>query len=113
MSIPLSRKRAKRMGLTGVILPFVLLVSTVEAQDESQWGSGKNLYDKVCGYCHDPEVGVGTLIAGRDLPELYVRAIVRSGLNAMPAFPASYIDDESIAQVTEYLSTLPAPEAEQ
>lgn len=113
MSISLSRKRAKRMGLTGVILPFVLLVSTAEAQDESQWGSGKNLYDKVCGYCHDPEVGVGTLIAGRDLPELYVRAIVRSGLNAMPAFPASYIDDESIAQVTEYLSTLPAPAAEQ
>ena len=29
----------------------------------------------------------------------------------MPAFPASYVDDESIALLVKYLSTLPAPAA--
>lgn len=98
--------------LLTVALPFTLPSATLHAQDESQWGSGQDLYDKVCGYCHAPEVGVGTVLAGRNLPEPYIRAIVRSGLNAMPAFPASFIDDESLAEVTEYLATLPAPAAE-
>lgn len=89
------------------VLALALLTWPAQAQEESQWGSGKNLYDKVCGQCHAPEVGVGTAIGGRGLPEAYVKFIVRNGFNAMPAFPASYIDDESIAQVTEYLATLP------
>lgn len=111
MSNPSSGKVAKWMRVASV-LPFALLAASAQAQDDSQWGSGKNLYDKVCGYCHAPEVGVGTAIAGRGLPEAYVKLIVRNGFNAMPAFPASFIDDESIAQVTEYLSTLPAPAAQ-
>ncbi|CAI07901.1 c-type cytochrome [Aromatoleum aromaticum] len=110
MSDSLSGKAAKR-ALVASVLPFALLAASTQAQDDSQWGSGKNLYDKVCGHCHDPKVGVGPVIAGRDLPESYIRYIVRNGFNAMPAFPASYIDDQSLAQVTEYLSTLPAPAA--
>ena len=86
--------------------------SRSQAQSGSQWGGGKNLYEKVCGYCHDPEVGVGTVLAGRELPAVYLNGIVRSGLNAMPAFPASFIDDESIDMLAEYLATLPAPDSE-
>lgn len=105
----ISDKTLKRVLVT-VALPLSLLASPVQAQDGSQWGSGKNLYEKLCALCHDPAVGVGTVIIGRGLPEAYIRYIVRNGLNAMPAFPASYIDDESIAQVTEYLANAPAPE---
>ncbi|MCK9540125.1 c-type cytochrome [Dokdonella sp.] len=108
MTHPLNRKAAKWL-LVASALPFVLLAASAQAKDASQWGSGKNLYDKVCGQCHAPEVGVGTALAGRNLPEAYVKFVVRNGLNAMPAFPASFIDDESIAQVTRYLATLPAP----
>ena len=100
---------AKRMLMTAVALPLPLLGTTTQAQQESQWGSGKNLYDKVCGQCHKPEVGVGTALAGRELPAEYLKFIVRNGINGMPAFPASFIDDESIAQVAKYLATLPAP----
>ena len=107
MSFPLSDKAAK-WTLMAAALPLALLAASAQAQEDSQWGSGKNLYDKVCGHCHDPQVGVGTAIAGRGLPEAYVKFIVRNGFNAMPSFPASFIDDESIAQVTEYLATLPA-----
>src|SRR5690606_26116312 len=111
MLYPLNEKTAKRL-LVASLLPLVLLAAATRAQDDSQWNSGKNLYDKVCSHCHAPEVGVGTVIAGRDLPETYIKFIVRNGFNAMPAFPASFVDDESIAQVAEYLSTLPAPAAQ-
>lgn len=112
MTYPWSSTAAKRVLTMGVVLPFALLVATAQAQDASQWGSGKNVYDKVCAHCHSPEVGVGPVIGGRGLPEAYIQTIVRNGFNAMPAFPASHIDDESIAQLTKYLSTLPAPAAQ-
>jgi mono/diheme cytochrome c family protein len=111
MSDLLSGKAAKRV-LVASVLSFALLAAAAQAQDDSQWGSGENLYAKVCGYCHKPEVGVGPVLQGRGLPEAYIKVIVRHGFNAMPAFPASFIDDESIAQVAEYLSTLPAPAAQ-
>lgn len=88
----------------------LLLLSAAAQADEPQWASGKYLYDNLCGHCHAPEVGVGTSITGRGLPVAFVEAIVRNGFNAMPAFPASYIDDESIAKVTEYIASLPPAE---
>lgn len=111
MSDFLSGKVTKRM-LFATVLPFALMTASIQAMADGQWGSGKNLYDKVCGLCHAPNVGVGPVIAGRGLPEAYIKSVVRNGLNAMPAFPASYIDDKSIAQVTEYLSSLPTPAAQ-
>ena len=113
MSFPLSGAAAKRIFVAVVVFPCALLASAAQAQEESQWESGEHLYDNVCGHCHKPEVGVGPVLEGRGLPEVYIKAIVRNGFNAMPAFPASYIDDESIAKVAEYLSTLPAPAAQQ
>jgi mono/diheme cytochrome c family protein len=82
------------------------------AEDAAHWNSGKNLYEKVCGHCHKPEVGVGTPIEGRELPPEYVKYIVRNGFNGMPAFPASYIDDASLELVAKYLGTLPAPKVQ-
>lgn len=104
---------AKRALAAGVILPLALLSAAAQAEESPQWASGKYLYDNVCGHCHAPEVNVGPALGGRGLPEAYIKAIVRNGFNAMPAFPASYVDDESIAKVTEYLSTLPATPAAQ
>lgn len=107
MALSLSDKAAKRL-LMASVLPLALLAASSHAEEDSQWGSGKNLYEKVCGQCHAPEVNVGPEIAGRGLPEPYIKAIVRNGFRAMPAFPASFIDDESLTLVTEYLATLPA-----
>ena len=111
MTFHLASRAATRVRVIGAVLPFALLVTAAQAQGDSQWGSGKKLYDKVCGHCHSPEVGVGPVIGGRGLPQVYITTIVRNGFNAMPAFPASYIDDESLAQLAQYLSTLPAPAA--
>lgn len=128
MSFSFSARAAKPLRAVAFALPFVVLAVAAHAQHDehaqngspsqpraqsgSPWQSGKDVYDKVCGYCHAPEAGVGTVLAGRELPEIYLIGILRSGLNAMPAFPASFIDDESIGMVAEYIATLPAPGAE-
>lgn len=83
--------------------------SDAAAAEAPQWGSGKELYDKVCGHCHKPEVGVGTVLEGRVLPPEYLQVIVRNGFNAMPAFPASWVDDAALAEISRYLGSLPPP----
>jgi mono/diheme cytochrome c family protein len=108
MACHAKHKLAKRL-LTLSLLPLTSLAAAADAQDDENagWGSGQNLYEKVCAHCHAPEVGVGTAIAGRGLPEAYIKVFVRNGINAMPSFPASFIDDESIALVAAYLASLP------
>lgn len=99
------------IGSVLLLLTAPLFAQTPAAAGSSPWGSGKNLYEKICAHCHAPEVGVGTAIQGRGLPEPYVKYVVRHGLNGMPAFPASYIDDAAISMVTEYIASLPAQPA--
>lgn len=66
------------------------------------WKDGAEGYAKVCGYCH--ESNVGPVIRGRALPAAYTRSVVRNGSRAMPAFRTSEIDDKSLAKVAEYIS---------
>lgn len=66
------------------------------------WKDGAEVYAKVCGYCH--ESNVGPVIRGRDLPPAYIRFVVRNGNRAMPSFRSSEIDDESLAKLAEYIS---------
>ena len=74
-----------------------------EARSEGfVWKDGAEVYAKVCGYCHDAQVG--PQIRGRSLPAAYIRSIVRNGNRAMPAFRSSEIDDESLAKLAEYIS---------
>ena len=65
------------------------------ADSSGKWKSSQETYDKVCAYCH--EANVGPVLTGRKLPPEYVRAIVRSGNRAMPAFRPTEIDDEILA----------------
>ena len=106
MAFPVKGKAAQWLTAGGVMCA---LLAPLAHAEEPQWDSGEQLYVKVCGHCHEPAVGVGPALGGRTLPEPYIRAIVRNGFNAMPAFPASFIDDASLAAVTEYLATLPGP----
>lgn len=105
-------RRATTPGLiVALALPLAALVAPAHADDDDgrQWRSGQVLYEKVCGHCHRPEVGVGTLLEGRELPPEYLKVIVRNGLGAMPAFPESFVDDASLAELARYLGTLPVP----
>lgn len=80
----------------------------VGTQVSTDFLSGNHTYDTVCGQCH--EVGVGPILRGRQLPAELVTQIARNGMAAMPAFPASAISDEQLAEVAQFIATSPAPE---
>ncbi|MCY1231207.1 4-cresol dehydrogenase [hydroxylating] cytochrome c subunit [compost metagenome] len=109
MSSLLNSKAVKRPLLAGLALPLVLLSGLAFADGDGVWKSGENVYQKICGHCH--EAKVGPVITGRQLPPEYITAVVRNGFRAMPAFPASFIDDKALRQVAEYISKTPAPAA--
>ncbi|MDX9874039.1 MAG: cytochrome c [Spongiibacteraceae bacterium] len=102
---------AKRMAATCFAWALAMSAGSAfaaDAGDNATWKDGKHVYDKVCGYCHD-DGRVGPELLGRQLPAAYAAAIVRHGFRAMPAFPASYIDDASLQKVGEFIATAPAP----
>lgn len=72
------------------------------AGSADRWKSGEEVYAKVCGYCH--QTGIGPVIKGRKLPAGYTAHTVRNGLRAMPAFPASFINDQALREVADYIS---------
>lgn len=109
MALPMFSRKPTSASAAALALPLAVLASLSQAAEQPQWRSGEDLYNKVCGYCHKPAVGVGTVLEGRELPVVYLKTIVRHGLNAMPAFPASYVDDASLAELSKYLATLPTP----
>ncbi|MBH8609893.1 c-type cytochrome [Pseudomonas mohnii] len=105
----LNSPAVKRTLAACFTLPFILLAGNAAADGDGVWKGGENVYAKVCGHCHENKVG--PQITGRQLPPQYITAIVRHGFRAMPAFPASFIDDNSLQQVAEYISKTSAPAA--
>jgi 4-cresol dehydrogenase (hydroxylating) cytochrome subunit len=101
-STSLNRIRAASIALPLlVVIPFV-----ASAAGDGKWHGGADIYSKVCGYCH--QVGVGPVIKGRQLPPEYIEMVVRHGFQGMPAFPASFIDDQSLQDIANYVSQSPA-----
>ena len=81
----------------------LVAVASASADSSGKWQNSQEIYDKVCGYCH--EANVGPVITGRNLPTDYIRAIVRNGNRAMPSFRESEIDDLALAGVAKRVST--------
>ena len=107
------RRRRLERGPRALLLAVALVaalaaadISTAEAPQAastaSGWRSGKEVYDDVCGHCH--ETGVGPMIRGRQLPAAVVTVFARNGSRAMPAFRASEIDDAALAQLADFVS---------
>lgn len=109
MSQPPIQQALRRAVTSCLALPLILLAGTACADGDGVWKSGENVYAKVCGHCHEGQVG--PQIKGRQLPPAYISAVVRNGFRAMPAFPASFIDDNALQQVGDYLQKSSAPPA--
>ena len=107
MSLLPTQQAVRRTVSTCLALPLLLLAGTAAADGDGVWKSGENVYAKVCGHCHEGQVG--PQLKGRQLPASYISAIVRNGFRAMPAFPASFIDDNALQQVGDYIANSPAP----
>lgn len=110
MSSLLNSPAVKRSLALCLSLPLAVLATTATADGDGVWKNGENVYAKVCGHCH--EKNVGPQIKGRQLPTPYITAVVRNGFRAMPAFPASFIDDNALQQVADYISKAPATAAQ-
>lgn len=87
---------------TGMASLACLLSLAAWAGPNDSWKNGEEIYTKVCGYCH--QTGIGPVIKGRRLPAEYTTRVVRYGFRAMPAFPASFIDDQALRGVANYIS---------
>ncbi|MBI2313819.1 MAG: cytochrome c [Betaproteobacteria bacterium] len=89
-----------KAALGGAALGLALASNAALAQAGGEWKSGQQVYEKVCGHCH--EKGLGPVIKGRGAPAEF-KQIVRSGRRAMPAFRPSEIDDRALAQVMDHI----------
>ncbi len=85
----------------GLALAFA--AGTALADSAGKWTSGKEVYDKVCGYCHKPNPGLGPVLTTYRPDD--IRDRVRKGHRPMPAFRQSEIDDQALAQLIEYIRT--------
>lgn len=94
-----SKTRHVALALGGI----AVAIASVAAQADSsgKWAGGREVYDKVCGYCHEPNPGLGPNIRGAHPRD--VRERVRNGHRAMPSFRQSEIDDQALAQLIDYL----------
>lgn len=102
-------KKAKLANcIFGCLVTIIFTLSnTWSAQDEKNnsgfaWKDGAEIYAKICAYCHEAQVG--PQIRNRELPAAYIRAVVRNGNRAMPAFRAAEIDDESLVKLADFIS---------
>lgn len=100
--------KIKTLALGGLCAPLLLASFAASAASENTWKDGAQLYEKVCGYCHETNGDIGPVLSGRELAPAYTTLIVRNGFRAMPAFPASFIDDKALQQVGEYIQKMPA-----
>lgn len=94
---------ARRAKLALVAVSIALLsTGEVKAQAAGQWRDANQVYEKICGHCHD--TGIGPVIKGRGLPAEYYANTVRHGLKAMPAFRQTDVDDATLAALAAELA---------
>ena len=94
-----------KRGMT-IVLALGLASAAVAAQKQGQplgERPPQAVYAKTCGYCHGSNVG--PILLGRSLPPEAIKAIVRSGQNAMPAFRPTEITDTELDGVAAWIST--------
>lgn len=92
----------RRVFLSMMVSVFSVFLSLpVVADATGRWANGEEVYNKVCGYCH--EVGVGPYLLGRQFPAAVIEYMARNGSRAMPAMKPSFIDDTALKSVAEFI----------
>ena len=100
--------QVKTLAFGSLLAPLLFASFSAQAGSAGNWKDGAQVYEKVCGQCHETNGDIGVILAGRQLPPAYIQLIVRNGLRAMPAFAASFIDDKALQNVSEYIQKMPA-----
>lgn len=75
--------------------------------DDPQVALGETIFMRECNQCHPRgESGIGVALNDKPLPDLLIRAQVRAGLGAMPAFSQAEISGEELDAIIAYLDYL-------
>lgn len=70
---------------------------------------GEALFRKFCYQCHPGGAGgLGPALNDKPLPEVAIRTQIRKGVGAMPSFDNSWLDDDEVAAIAEYVQALRA-----
>ena len=102
----------KKKLLQIVCLLSGLITLSLSAQD------GEAIYQANCSHCHDPGMNNpgtqqltktrgeenGVLIDRDNLVDVYVKTIVRNGLNGMPTFKPTQITESELDALAEFLA---------
>src|SRR5688500_16905323 len=74
--------------------------------------SGERLFRKFCYQCHpNGAAGLGPAINDKPLPAFAIRAQIRAGVGAMPAFGDEWLRDHEVDAIAEYVEALRAAPA--
>jgi len=95
------KSKSRPVALALGSLAMALASGIALADSSGKWNNGKEVYDKVCGYCHEPNPGLGPNIRGAHPRD--VRERVRNGHRAMPPFRQTEIDEQALAQLVDCL----------
>lgn len=95
--------RARWLSTIGLALGLAATCGPSQAAPAD--GPKPTLYVQVCAQCHDK--GVGPVLLGRRLAAPAIQAIVRRGLNGMPAFRPTEIPDAELAALSRFLQAAP------
>lgn len=97
-------KTMKLFALTSL----VLLSSSSALANENNYKNAQAAYTKVCAYCHqEGGVGPNTINIKSDNLEARVsmiEAIVRNGMNGMPSFRKTEIDNKMLKELATSLA---------
>lgn len=86
-------------------------VKSQQALAAGQWDGPEQMYRATCAGCHDPAIGVGPPLFGRNLGTPYITTISRSGRNGMPGFFPSDFTDSEVQTLAAWIDAQPASAA--
>ena len=75
--------------------------------DNAGEAEGQRLFGKFCYQCHPGgEGGLGPALNDKPLPAAAIRAQIREGVGAMPAFDSDLLNDAQVAAIAAYVQEL-------
>lgn len=73
-----------------------------------QWKNGEQIYHALCAQCHLVSIGIGPVLLGRHYSPIALMSIVRHGINTMPTFRPSEINDAELLSLAQWIEQAPA-----
>jgi mono/diheme cytochrome c family protein len=75
--------------------------------DSALAARGEPLFDRFCYQCHPGgAAGLGPALNDKPLPQGAIRAQIRKGVGAMPAFPGDMLSDADVDAIVAYVEAM-------